>query len=206
MLLIDKTEVVGWEAAIRGMRNPMNSWAKSDTQFGLGYEVPDIGENDMKLMQNLIKGGSEERKYLRMICVYADCLAPLYWYKEYDTYKVGTVANSCSTMHKLHSRDLVETDFSLEHLDEYSLLAIGNVIERINDCRAEYIETRDKETWYQMIQLLPSSYNQKRTLMLNYEVLRNIYRQRQHHKLDEWKAFCSWIEELPYAKELLINE
>ena len=205
MIMIEKTVVAGWEPAIRGMRNPMNSWALSDTRYGYGYEVPEIGANDMKLMQNLIKGGAEERKFLRMIEVWADVNAPLYWWKEYDTYKIGTVANSCSTMHKLHSRDLVESDFSLEHLDEYSLLAMGNIIDRINELRTEYVETKDKEKWYQMIQLLPASYLQRRTLMLNYEVLRNIYRQRAHHKLDEWKGFCAWIEELPYAKEFIYD-
>lgn len=205
MLIIEKTAVTGWEAAIRGMRNPFNSWDKSDTKYGYGYETPDIGENDMELMHKLIKGGAEERKYLRMIEVFLDVTAPFYWWKEYDTYKIGTVANSCSTMHKLHTRDLLESDFSMEHLDEYSLIAMGNIIDRINELRAKYVETKDKETWYQMIQLLPTSYLQRRTLMLNYEVLRNIYRQRRYHKLHEWREFCAWLEELPYAKELLTN-
>lgn len=205
MLELEKTEVVGWGTAIRGMRNPLNSWAKSDTDFSYG-RTPLIGQADLKLMQALIKGGSDERKYLRMIVAVADCIAPLYWWKEYDTYKVGTVTNSCSTMHKIHSRDLNESDFSMEHLDEYSLLAFGNIIDRINELRAGYMETKDKETWYQMIQLLPSSYNQRRTLMLNYEVLRNIYHARKNHKLNEWHTFCEWIEELPYAKELIVYD
>lgn len=203
MIQIDKIETAGWFPAIKGMRNPLNSWNKSDTTYNV--EVPDIGEADMKLMKGLCKAGSADRKFLRMIIVYADINAPLYWWKEYDTYKVGTVANSCSTMHKIHSRDLTEADFSMEDLNEYSLIAIGNLIERINEMRQEYMRTRDRQYWRNMIQLLPTCYNQHRTVMVNYEVLRGMYQQRKNHKLQEWRDFCSWIETLPYAKELIID-
>lgn len=206
MLIVDKTTIYGWQEAIRGMRNPMNSWDKSDTTY---HPDPVIGGNDMKLMRSLITAGSADRKFLRMIVCYMDITAPIYWWKEYDTYKVGTVANSCSTMHKIHSRPLTEADFSSEHLDEYSLLAFGNIIDRINECRDEYIASgkKDKNTWYQLIQLLPSSYMQTRTCMVSYEVLRKMYHERKNHKLNEWRVdFCNWVRSLPYAKELISDE
>ena len=219
MITIEKTRVSGIEEAIRGMRNPMNSWKKSDSDWEF-VEDPSIinpddqvlfvlGENDRNLMMNLNAGGTEHSKYRRMIAVWVDITAPLYWWKEFDTYKVGTVANSCSTMHKLASRDLALTDFSYEHLikDEpvegrsfTSAGALKIIIDIINQYRKLFQETRKKEYWWQMIQLLPSSYNQKRTVMLNYEVLANIYRQRKGHKLDEWTDFLKWIEGLPYSE------
>ncbi len=218
MIRIEKTEVVGWEAAIRGMRNPMNSWDKSDSTFEDFFEDPvnlrnywthseEIGPNDMKLMKKLIKAGPEHRKFLRMIVVYCDITAPLYWWKEFDTYKVGTVANSCSTMHKIHSKEFTIDDFSHEHLEMLSCDIVDqHVIKTLNIYRELFLQTKDKKYWWQMIQLLPSSYNQKRTVMMNYEVLMNIYKptNRQHHKLDEWNvdfkgSFCNWIESLPYS-------
>lgn len=207
-----------WKAIIRGTRNPMNSWDKSDSVKGepdLFENCRDctlgeffVGNNDLDLMKRLVKAGPEHAKYRRMIVVYADVTAPLYWWKEYDTYKIGTVANSCSTMHKIHSKQFELADFSHEHLTIASSLALQEVIYNLNYWRAQY-EMADtdkvrKECWWQLIQLLPSSYNQRRTLMLNYEVLANIYRQRLNHKLDEWQEFCKWIEQLPYSK--LITE
>ena len=205
MIDIDMTEVYGWEAAIRGMRNPMNSWGKSDSTFAPVFAppaeyVPEIGFNDRDLMMRLAKGGSVHAKYRRMITVTCDITAPLYWWKEFDTYKVGTVANSCSTMHKIHSRPLTLDDFSHEHLLPWAVSALGRTIIIINAARADFIETKDKEQWWQMIQLLPSSYNQKRTVLLNYEVLAGIYPSRKDHKLDEWRKFCEWIKELPYSE------
>lgn len=230
MIKIEKTMVTGWEPAIRGMRNPMNSWDKSDSVFNLVPSMPDtepvnvlLGENDKKLMQQLISSGSDHAKFRRMIVVYCDVTAPLYWWKEYDTYKVGTVANSCSTMHKIAAKEFTLEDFSCEHLSYYdpekdddeqddAYVVLGwedeeirswytdcfvDVIYFLNEARKKYIETKDKKYWWQMIQLLPSSYNQKRTLMLNYEVLSNIYHARKNHKLDEWHNFCDWIEKLP---------
>ena len=239
MIKIENTEVLGWEHAIRGMRNPMNSWARSDSHecdcgeyaavrvlgdtaykvFCPMYKADHkpaklcggeakrdfcIGENDYDLMMRLAKAWPEHAKYRRMIVVYADVTAPLYWWKEYDTYKVGTVANSCSTMHKIHSKQFELADFSHEHLTIASSIALQEVIYNLNYWRAQYdlayTEKRRKECWWQLIQLLPSSYNQKRTIMLNYEVLANIYRQRKGHKLDEWREFCKWIEQLPYSE------
>lgn len=237
MLKIENTEVMGWEAAIRGMRNPMNSWDKSDSRFSLLDDCGDcthcnlrfdecneqqIGPNDLDLMTRLRNAGTDHRKFMRMITVYLDITAPLYWWKEFDTYKVGTVANSCSTMHKIHSKEFTLEDFSCEHLyaeDEidgmyYSTTAeeeftstdvLKVVIESLNNYRKMYLATKDKKDWWQMIQLLPSSYNQRRTVMLNYEVLANIYKSRRNHKLDEWHAFCDWIESLPYS-ELIIGK
>lgn len=210
MIKIENIEVFGWEAAIRGMRNPMNSWDKSDS-----FEFPPdedgilwIGSNDLKLMQSLIRAGTDHSKFMRMIDVTMDITAPLYWWKEFDTYKVGTVANSCSTMHKIHSKEFTLEDFSHEHLftDDESLPFLNHLISGLNFYRNKYIETKDKKYWWKIIQLLPSSYNQKRTIQLNYQVLRNIYFSRRNHKLDEWHDFCSIIEELPYGKELICLE
>ena len=234
MIKIEKTEVFGWEAAIRGMRNPMNSWELSDSQLckgGDGFEdcrvntpggcprgdedyfkedVFCIGKDDFGLMQRLRNAGTDHRKYMRMIVVFADITAPLYWWKEFDTYKVGTVANSCSTMHKIHAKKFVLDDFSHEHLvNEYGVTTedwksewledLYTTIERLNRAIQCFLDTEDKKYWWQMIQLLPSSYNQKRTVMLNYEVLANIYKSRKNHKLDEWRELCRWIETLPYS-------
>lgn len=209
MLKIENTDVYGWEAAIRGMRNPMNSWAKSDSQMsvcsvceGLGL----IGENDLKLMKTLAKSGSDHGKFLRYITVTADITAPLYWYKEYDTYKVGTVANSCSTMHKIHAKKFTLDDFSHEHLNDRSLRCLENTIQTMNLWRDYFLEDKSKSDWWQMIQLLPSSYNQKRTVQLNYQVLKTMYYARRHHKLDEWHTLCEWMETLPYFKEICLQE
>lgn len=211
MLKIENTEVLGWEHAIRGMRNPMNSWDKSDSKFGPFAEEdvywqridistdPEIGPNDHSLMTQLRNAGTDHRKFMRMITVYVDILAPLYWWKEFDTYKVGTVANSCSTMHKIHAKEFTLEDFSCEKLYD-PLGDLRPIVDRLNVYRERYLETKDKNDWWQMIQLLPTSYNQKRTVMLNYEVLANIYKSRKHHRLDEWHTFCDWIEELPYSE------
>lgn len=238
MLKIESTEVVGLEAAIRGMRNPKNSWEKSDSfckpstenccgchdynkcayifeQNGKPYRSG-IGPNDLDLMTRLRNAGTDHRKFMRMVTVYLDITAPLYWWKEFDTYKVGTVANSCSTMHKIADKEFTLDDFSHEHLiDSFGEnwdIAAGDecrstpldilyaVINALNIYREKYLETKDKKYWWQMIQLLPSSYNQKRTVMLNYEVLANIYKSRRNHKLDEWHTFCDWIEGLPYSE------
>ena len=247
MLKIENTEVVGWEAAIRGMRNPMNSWEKSDSRFSLLDDCGDcthcnlrfdecleqqIGPNDLDLMTRLRNAGTDHRKFMRMITVYLDITAPLYWWKEFDTYKVGTVANSCSTMHKIADKEFTLDDFSHEHLfkpddvggmyysataeEEFtSTDALMVIIEALNVYRKTYMAVKadtvsdydhmPKEYWWQMMQLLPSSYNQKRTVMLNYEVLANIYKSRRNHKLDEWHTFCDWIESLPYS-ELIIGK
>ena len=224
MIKIENVEVLGWEAAIRGMRNPMNSWEKSDSGFGCGNDKEyfcencssssyctsrtttyNIGSNDLKLMHTLCKAGSDHRKFMRMINVSVDITAPLYWWKEFDTYKVGTVANSCSTMHKIHAKEFTLDDFSHEHLSDDSIKLLKDIIFVLNFHREKYLETKDKKYWWQMIQLLPSSYNQKRTVMLNYEVLVNIYKSRKNHKLDEWVEFCKWIENLPYS-ELITGE
>ena len=203
MITLEKTDVYGWEAAIRGMRNALNSWHLIDSTFD--GEVK-IGENDHNLMMRLAKSGSSHAKYRRYIVVTVDITAPLYWWKEFDTYKVGTVANSCSTMHKIHSRELTLDDFSHEHLQPVPLYALQRVIECINDAREDFIATKDKEEWWQMIQLLPTSYNQKRTVQLNYEVLAGIYPDRKHHKLDEWHTFCDWIESLPYSEVITVGK
>ena len=239
MILFENTEVLGWEHAIRGMRNPMNSWNKSDTF----YDWPDhpdvlkIGPNDKELMMKLAKAGPVHGKYRRMMVVYVDITAPLYWWKEFDTYKVGTVANSCSTMHKIHEKEFTLEDFSCEHLLNSDDLRMDNfesmlyedakeiertriylsspiddlkdTISKLNLCRRLYLDESikgDKKIyWWQMIQLLPSSYNQKRTVMLNYEVLSNIYHYRKDHKLDEWRDLCKWIESLPYSEIITLN-
>ncbi len=228
MLKIENTEVVGWEAAVRGMRNPMNSWEKSDSFFcgsseccfsddecnpgcagyGQGFN---IGEADFDLMTRLRNAGTDHRKFMRMIVVYLDITAPLYWWKEFDTYKVGTVTNSCSTMHKIADKEFTIDDFSIEHLNDDRSAEVSNLewfehlITHLNRDRKRFIETKDKQYWWQLIQLLPSSYNQRRTVMLNYEVLANIYKSRRNHKLDEWHTFCDWIESLPYL-ELITGE
>ena len=233
MLKIENYEVVGWEHAIRGARNPMNSWEKSDSNM-CGYTLQnaeiapgvtslewrqckpyiDIGENDHDLLMRLCNAGTDHSKFMRMITVYLDITAPLYWWKEFDTYKVGTVANSCSTMHKIHEKEFTWKDFSTEHLISCHECALGDIaptlimdstIKALNFYRKKYLETKNKEYWWQMIQLLPSSYNQRRTVMLNYGVLANIYKSRNNHKLDEWHTFCHWIEELPYS-EFIVGE
>lgn len=243
MLKIENTQTTGWEAAIRGMRNPMNSWAKSDSGWDWLEDPspinPDdpgfvfvVGPNDLDLMKRLAKAGSTDAKYRRMINVTADVTAPLYWWKEYDTYKVGTVANSCSTMHKIQAKEFTRDDFSCEHLIEYGnpeevpVIAVGegfNTIENeirrfwpsdildltismLNKSRQMFLETKDKQYWWQMIQLLPSSYNQRRTIQLNYEVLAAIYPKRKDHKLDEWHTFCDWIRNLPYSELITLKE
>ena len=241
MLKIENTEVLGWVHAIRGMRNPMNSWEKSDSEFDREprnyFDEDDmpctdlrrfvLGSNDLDLMTRLRNAGTDHRKFMRMIVVYCDITAPLYWWKEFDTYKVGTVANSCSTMHKIAAKEFTLEDFSCEHLmgiPEYEesscweddfpefeekdgellfwtpIDILRHTIGGLNFYRQRYLDTKDKKYWWQMIQLLPSSYNQKRTVMLNYEVLANIHKSRRNHKLDEWHTFCDWIEELPYSE------
>lgn len=211
MIKIQNVEVFGWEAAIRGMRNPMNSWDQSDSQFGCnGDSCPVdgvfIGEKDYDLMMRLVSAGSDHRKFMRMVNVSLDVVAPLYWWKEYDTYKVGTVADSCSTMHKIHAKLFELDDFSHEHLTGTLETMLLQVIDILNCQRALFLKWKDKEYWWNMIQLLPSSYNQRRTLQLNYEVLRNIYHARKLHKLDEWRDFCAWIESLPYAELITMKE
>ena len=227
MLKIENTDVVGWEAAIRGMRNPMNSWAMSDSGWDVHippvelrkqvdwelwathYKVVqydneeysyDIGPYDQQLMTRLRNAGTDHRKFMRMITVYLDITAPLYWWKEFDTYKVGTVANSCSTMHKIAEKEFTLEDFSHEHLGYQSIRVLKDTIKVMNDFRDEFLKDHEKENWWQMIQLLPSSYNQRRTVMLNYEVLANMYKSRRNHKLDEWHTFCDWVESLPYSE------
>lgn len=199
MISVTNPEVFGWKAAIRGMRNPMNSWDKSDSFEDQGDFI--IGPNDMKLMWQLIRSGAEHRKFLRMIHAQMDVTAPLYWWKEFDTYKVGTVANSCSTMHKIHSKVFVLDDFSHEHLTGKSLEVLQSTIDRLNFCREVYLKDKDKDLWWQMIQLLPSSYNQKRTIDMNYEVCRIIH-QRTGHKLDEWNQFVDALKNLDYMGDL----
>lgn len=230
MIKIENTEVMGWDAAIRGMRNPMNSWEKSDSfipcytrtkchkcevnqkcsyyfENGVPYKKDEfIGPNDLDLMTRLRNSGTDHRKFMRMITVYLDITAPLYWWKEFDTYKVGTVANSCSTMHKIADKEFTLEDFSCEHMNHTSLNVLKEIIDLLNKYREDYLNPEagkigvKKDYWWQLIQLLPSSYNQRRTVMLNYEVLANIYKSRKGHKLDEWNSFCDWIESLPYAE------
>ena len=219
MIKIENVDVYGWEAAIRGMRNPMNSWSKSDSSYFYSEssyphsgEFVHIGKNDLVLMKSLIKAGSDHRKFLRFINVTCDITAPLYWWKEFDTYKVGTVRNSCSTMHTIAKKEFTVDDFSYEHLFQYDinvtptdkyLYCLEYTVEVLNEARKKYLETKGKGYWWQMIQLLPSSYNQRATVQLNYEVLMKMYHERKNHKLDEWKGFCEWIETLPYMGELL---
>src|SRR5574344_1175747 len=198
MIKIENIDVYGWDAAIRGSRNPMNSWDRMDSCYNNGEF--EIGENDYKLLKNLTIAGPEHRKWNRMVTVTMDITAPLYWWKEFDTYKVGTVANSCSTMHKIQAKKFEMRDFSVEHLDRIALGTFKAVIDELNLDRKLFNETKDKKYWWQMIQLLPTSYNQKRTVHLNYEVLGTIYHQRRHHKLDEWVEFCNTIKTLPYSE------
>ena len=207
MIEIKCEDVYGWDAAIRGMRNPMNSWKMTDTVWTQGGCFPIIGERDLDLMRRLVKAGSDHRKFLRFITVTVDINAPFYWWKEFDTYKVGTVANSCSTMHKVHARELTVDDFSHEHLNEFSMNLLRDIVRVLNNNRVSFVEDpAAKESWWQMIQLLPTSYNQKRTVQLNYEVLRNMYHARKAHKLDEWHTFCDWVEGLPYAEYLITGK
>jgi hypothetical protein len=207
MIKLELTDIHGFEPAIRGMRNAMNSWDKSDSRHEAIYIDGNfegveyiIGENDLSLMKKLIAAGSDHRKFMRMIMVWVDITAPFYWWKEFDTYKVGTVANSCSTMHKIHAKELTLDDFSYEHMDDFSIVILETIARNLNANRHKFIESKDKDNWWQMIQLLPTSYNQKRTVMLNYEVLRNMYHARENHKLDEWRTFCKWVEMLPYSE------
>lgn len=213
MIKIENVDVYGFEASIRGMRSPMNSWDKSDSGWvsprasNLFPTIYVVGSKDLDLMTRLRNAGTDHRKFMRMVTVYVDVTAPLYWWKEFDTYKVGTVANSCSTMHKIHAKEFTLEDFSCEHLFDFcpdcdtdSATVLRYTIGWLNYCREKYLETKDKEYWWQLIQLLPSSYNQRRTVMLNYEVLANIYNSRRNHKLDEWHTFCDWIESLPYSE------
>jgi hypothetical protein len=217
MIKIEKIETYGWEAAIRGMRNPMNSWDKSDSHFEWGGKDFSIGEADLALMKKLVHAGSDHRKFLRQIMVSMDITAPLYWWKEFDTYKVGTVANSCSTMHKIHEKEFTLDDFSHDHLVKDGISLLLRIIDDLNDVRELYLNYDEvtgsgdcceenrckKDVWWQMIQLLPSSYNQLRTVTMNYEVLLNMYRARKDHKLDEWQKFCDTIAELPYFKDFI---
>lgn len=216
MIKIENAEVYGWEAAIRGMRNPMNSWDRRDSYWGM-WEDPSpinpsdepfffVGPNDHKLMMDLSKAGTEHAKYRRMIVVWLDVTAPLYWWKEADTYKIGTVSNSCSTMNRIAAKEFTLEDFSTDHLLDAFKADLRRYVHILNVARDKYLETKDKAFWWQMIQMLPSSYNQRRTLMLNYEALANIYRQRKNHKLDEWRAFCRWIESLPYSEIITLKE
>ena len=204
MIKLVHTDVYGFDAAIRGMRNPMNSWDKSDS-----FEFPPdddgivwIGKNDLTLMRKLAHAGDDHGKFARFINVTVDITAPLYWWKEFDTYKIGTVSNSCSTMHKIHEKEFEARDFSCEHLLCENIIYFGKTLERLNTARAKYLESKNKVYWWQLIQLLPSSYNQKRTVQLNYQVLNRIYHARKNHKLDEWHVFCDWVWGLPYFKEI----
>ena len=198
MIKIENVDVYGFEATIRGARNPMNSWHLMDSCYNNGEF--EIGEKDYDLLKRLTIAGPEHRKWNRMVTVTMDITAPLYWWKEYDTYKVATVANSCSTMHKIQAKEFTLDDFSHEHLEEYPKWLLLEVIKELNKNREDFNKTKDKDYWWQLIQLLPSSYNQKRTVHLNYETLGAMYRQRKHHKLDEWVEFCRVIEELPYSE------
>lgn len=205
MIQLERTSVMNLENAMRGARNPMNSWSRMDS----GYDQDGkfiLGPNDLGLAVRLRKAGSDHRKFIRQIFVSVDITAPLYWWKEYDTYKVATVANSTSTMHKIHSKPFERGDFSLDHMTEETLDFFDTIIARLEIIRLRYMETKSKSDWYDMIQLLPSSYNQMRTCTFNYETLVNIYYARRNHKLAEWHTFCDWIETLPYAKEIIIAE
>ncbi len=206
MIDFNRVYVMNLENAIRGARNPMNSWARSDSFYDENGQYI-LGENDLSLAKRLRNAGtSDHRKYLRQVMLSVDITAPMYWWKEYDTYKVATVANSTSTMHKIHSKPFEIEDFSHDHLTENGLKVLKGLVDEMEKIRLEYVETKDKAFWYDLIQLLPSSYNQMRTCTLNYETLINIYKSRKHHKLEEWRSFCEWIETLPYAKELIIAE
>lgn len=204
MIELTKTSVMNLENAMRGARNPLNSWAKSDSAYDEDGNYI-LGENDLGLGTRLCCAGSDHRKFIRQIFVSVDILAPLYWWKEFDTYKVGTVANSTSTMHKIQAKAFSRDDFSHDHMSETALRCLDSVIACLEEQRLHFLETKDKSYWYDMIQLLPSSYNQLRTVTLNYEVLVNIYYARRFHKLDEWHTLCKWIESLPYAKEFILS-
>lgn len=213
MIEVNCVETWGFGHAVRGMRNPLNSWDKSDSDFDVQYYDDDgneteyfeveLGPNDLDLMRRLYKGGTEHRKYLRQIFVSMDITAPLYWWKEFDTYKVGTVANSCSTMHTVHKKEFTRADFSCEHLNEKSLFALDSVIFTLNAERERFLETKDKEHWWQIIQLLPTSFNQKRTVTMNYENVVSMIRQRSGHKLDEWNNFIAELKKLPYVNDIM---
>lgn len=217
MIKIENTYVGGWAAAIRGMRNPLNSWDKSDSNLEgtVGCWNPQnemceffpckdchVGPSDLALMQKLAAAGTDHGKYLRMITITADITAPLYWWKEFDTYKVGTVANSCSTMHKIADKEFTMDDFSHEHLEGRAFNTLEDVVDELNYYRGIYLETQDKGAWWQMIQLLPSSYNQRRTVQLNYQVAHAMHDARRNHRLDEWHVFCDWVERLPYYRDI----
>lgn len=231
MIEISKVEVVGWRHAIRGMRNPMNSWEQSDTVYlpfsmcdeeeeldlaeKCGGVAPIIGNKDSSLMENLCKAGTDHRKFMRFIVCYCDINAPIYWWKEADTYRFGVEKNSCSTMHKIHAKEFVLDDFSHEHLTPAAKSCLNTIVERLNFARKEFLRERTesdagmptaKEYWWDMIQLLPSSYNQKRTVMMSYEAIANMYHARKNHKLDEWREFCKWVEGLPYFMEIVKGE
>lgn len=205
MIKIEHTSVVNFDNAMRGARNPMNSWARYDSYFDENGNFV-FGENDLSLAKRLCQAGTDHRKFVRMIFVSVDVTAPMYWWKEYDTYKVGTVANSTSTMHKITSKPFELSDFSVDHMNEDGIKAMEKVIETLEDLRLKFLETKDKTIWYTIIQLLPSSYNQMRTCTLNYENLCNIYYARRNHKLEEWHTYCDWITQLPYFKDLFIQE
>lgn len=202
MISLSNAVVFGWHSAIMGMRNPMNSWSKSDSVLYDDFSCK-IGQNDLDLMKKLIKAGAEHRKFLRMLHVQMDIEAPLYWWKEFETYKIGTVSNSCSTMHKIAAKEFTIEDFSVEHLLAENIVYFGKTIERLNNARNKFLETKDKKYWWQMIQLLPSSYNQLRTVDLNYEVLLSQYFQRKDHKLDEWRIYCEQIKCFPYLNDFI---
>ena len=205
MIKLEHSAVMNLENAMRGARNPLNSWARSDSYYDeTGNYV--LGENDLGLAKRLRKAGSDHRKYMRQIFVSVDITAPLYWWKEYDTYKVATVANSTSTMHKIHSKPFTRADFSHDHMSEEALAALDSMIGVLEQLRLRFVETKDKQAWYSMIQLVPESYEQLRTCTFNYETLVHIYFARRDHKLEEWHRFCDWILELPYAKELILGE
>lgn len=205
MIKFEHTDVHGFEAAIRGMRNPKNSWAKSDSVFPHDGTLGNVGPGDLTLMKVLVMAGDDHGKFARMITVTVDITAPLYWWKEFDTYKVGTVADSCSTMHKLHERDLTLADFSYEHLGPSDTVAFQAYLNILNINRSQFVRTKDTECWWRMIQMLPTSYNQRRTVQMNYQVLRRIYAARRNHKLDEWRDLCeNWIPGLPCAGELIM--
>ena len=225
MIKLEKTEVFGWEAAIRGMRNPMNSWDKSDSHYEWGGEDFTVGDNDLKLMKSLTNAGDDHGKVARYLDVFVDITAPFYWWKEFRTYRKGRKfmddgdefldpddlemhieTNSCSTMHKIHAKEFALDDFSTDHLDAFSIDHLETFILYLNSMRDMFLETKNKHYWWQIIQLLPSSYNQKRTVKLNYQVLKNMYHARKNHKLDEWRVLCEWIESLPYSELITGNE
>ena len=204
MIEITNYSVYNFENALRGARNPMNSWDKTDSRYnGAGEYI--LGVNDLDLAQRLCRSGSDHRKFMRQIFLSADIYAPLYWWKEFDTYKVGTAANSTSTMHKIHAKPFELADFSHDHLDTEGLEILADFVEKLEKIRVKYNETKDKADWYKLIQLLPSSYNQLRTCTMSYENLVNMYFARRAHKLDEWRSYCAWVETLPYAKELILS-